>query len=107
MRDAQHDHADPSKGDRANRFGASIREKEDRRLRERQRGERGVWFWLGMFGMVGWSVSIPTLVGLAIGLWADRAWPSGVSFALTGLVLGAILGGATAWYWVRKESNRE
>jgi len=89
----------------AARYRRTVAGKESRKLRARRAGERGVWFWLGMFGLVGWSVTIPTLIGLALGIWADRAWPGRVSFTLTGLVLGAVAGCLTAWYWVRKESR--
>lgn len=64
-------------------------------------------FWLGMFGLVGWSVAIPTVLGTLLGLWIDRSWPGPYSFTLMGLALGVIVGCATAWYWVRRESERE
>jgi ATP synthase protein I len=38
-----------------------------RKSRARDEGERGAWFGLGMFGLVGWSVALPTLAGLALG----------------------------------------
>ncbi len=84
-----------------------IGQKEDRKLRGRRMRDRATWFWLGMMGLVGWSVSIPTLLGIALGWWADRAYPSRISYTLTGLVLGATAGSLIAWYWIRKESPRE
>jgi ATP synthase protein I len=62
----------------------------------------GLWFGLGVFGVVGWSVVIPTLVGTAIGLWIDSTWPSRFSWALMLLVLGVALGCINAWYWMKK-----
>ena len=47
-----------------------------------------IWFGLGVFGVVGWSVAIPTLIGTAIGLWIDRTWPSRFSWTLMLLILG-------------------
>jgi ATP synthase protein I len=95
----------PSKAGR--KLPDQIGQKEDRKLRGRRTRDRGTWFWLGMMGLVGWSVSIPTLLGIALGWWADRAYPSRISFTLTGVVLGASLGSLIAWYWIRKESRRE
>jgi ATP synthase protein I len=60
-----------------------------------------------MFGLVGWSVAIPTLLGIALGLWLDARWPGRVSRTLTFLIIGVILGCLNAWYWVKQESGRE
>ncbi|MEO1979804.1 MAG: hypothetical protein ABGZ24_04760, partial [Fuerstiella sp.] len=42
-----------------------IGRKEDRRLRAKIEQHQRVWFGLGMFGLVGWSVTMPTIVGAA------------------------------------------
>lgn len=77
--------------------------KETRRARAVRRGEESVWFGLGMFGLVGWSVSVPTLVFLALGIWIDRTWPSRYSWTLMLLLLGVGLGCLNAWYWLARE----
>jgi ATP synthase protein I len=81
--------------------------KENRKIRARQEGDRGVWFGLGMFGLVGWSVAIPTLIGIATGIWIDKRWPSPYSWTLMLLVIGVLVGCLNAWYWVRRESRRD
>ncbi|MGK7345194.1 MAG: AtpZ/AtpI family protein [Candidatus Nitrospinota bacterium M3_3B_026] len=82
--------------------------KVERRLKARGERDRSVWFGLGMFGLVGWSVAIPTLIGVAAGLWLDKNWPSGkVSWTLTLLVIGVAVGCWNAWYWVKQESGEE
>jgi ATP synthase protein I len=55
--------------------------------------------------MVGWTIAITTLIGVAIGIWMDRTWPSGYSWTLTMLFIGLIIGCMNAWYWVNKESR--
>ena len=80
--------------------------KEQRKLRARKEN-RGVWFGVGMFGLVGWSVAIPTLIGIALGVWLDRAWDSTASWTLTGLLVGVVVGCLNAWYWIKRESRRE
>jgi len=34
-----------------------------------------VWFGLGMMGLIGWSVVVPTLLGAALGIWLDTHHP--------------------------------
>lgn len=89
------------------RFRDAVARKEQRKERARRRGDRGPWFWLGMFGLVGWSVAIPTLAGIMVGVWLDRRFPGRISWTLTMLFLGAAVGCWTAWYWVKRESERE
>jgi ATP synthase protein I len=62
-----------------------------------------VWFGLGMFGIVGWSVAIPTLAGIALGIYLDRHRPVGFSWTLTLLAVGVVIGCLNAWYWVQQE----
>jgi ATP synthase protein I len=85
------------------RFGRTVGRKADRRLAARRRGD-DVLFWLGMLGLIGWSVAIPTVAGVALGLWLERVAPAPFSWVLTMLVVGLALGLLNAWMWVRRES---
>ena len=80
-----------------------VRAKEIRKIKARSHKETSVWFGLGMFGVVGWSVAIPTLVGVALGVWIDLKWPSRYSWSLMLLIIGIILGCLNAWFWVTRE----
>ncbi len=82
-----------------------IATKEERKLLARRKRDRTVWFGLGMFGLVGWSVVVPALVGIAIGLWIDRRWPSPISWTLTLLIIGVALGCFNAWRWINREGG--
>jgi ATP synthase protein I len=84
-----------------------IETKEKRKIRARKEGDRAVWFGLGMFGLVGWSVAIPTLIFIAVGVWIDRTYPSRFSWTLMLLFVGVIVGCLNAWYWVKRESGRK
>ncbi|MGK7911338.1 MAG: AtpZ/AtpI family protein [Synechococcus sp.] len=90
-----------------NGFRQQIREKSIRKQQARQEREKGVWFWMGTFGLVGWSVSIPTLGGIALGIWIDRRWPSPYSWTLMLLFAGLGIGCWNAWFWIRQESQDE
>jgi ATP synthase protein I len=72
-------------------------------MRARRQKDQSVWFGLGMFGLVGWSVAIPTLVGVALGVWIDLKWPSRYSWTLMLLIIGVMLGCLNAWFWLNRE----
>ncbi len=56
-----------------------------------------------MSGLVGWSVTIPTLIGAALGIWIDKRYTSSYSWTLMLLCLGLIIGCLNAWHWVDSE----
>lgn len=87
------------------RLERELARKAERKLRARREGDRGIWFGLGTMGMVGWAVMLPTVVGLALGVWLDGRTEDTVSWTLTGLVVGVALGCLNAWYWIRREGG--
>jgi ATP synthase protein I len=93
--------------DRERQLEEQVARKAERKLRARRDEDRSAWFWLGMFGLVGWSVAVPTLLGVALGLWIDERWPGQVSWTLTLLLAGIVVGCLNAWYWVKEESKRD
>jgi len=92
---------------RPDELGKRVKHKVRRRQLARKNSERTAWFGLGMFGLVGWSVAVPTLIGIAIGLWLDERWPGKASWTLTLLIIGIALGCLNAWYWIKQENGRD
>ena len=88
-----------------NLFSEQIAKKEKRKLKAQRVSSGSAWAGLGMFGMVGWSVAIPTLAGAALGIWLDKHYPETFSWVLSLLVIGLITGCIIAWYWVAKEDK--
>jgi ATP synthase protein I len=88
---------------RGKSFKATVGARAARKIRARRERRVGIWFGLGASGIVGWSVAIPTLIGVAVGVWIDSKWPGGFSWTLMLLVAGVILGCLNAWYWVARE----
>ncbi len=87
-------------------FSRKVAEKEKRKLKALRNKNKGVWLGLGMMGMVGWSVAVPTLLGTALGFWLDKKYPQTFSWTLTWLVIGLLTGSIIAWYWVDKEDKK-
>jgi ATP synthase protein I len=86
-------------------FSREIDAKAARKLRAQRHVTRTVWFGLGMMGLIGWSVAIPTLLGAALGLWLDNRYPGGRAWTLALLVVGLAIGCLNAWHWVAKEDK--
>ena len=86
-------------------FAAQVGAKASRKLKAQRSGVQGVWFGLGMTGLIGWSVAVPTLVGVALGLWLDKHHPGQHSWTLALLMAGLTIGCLNAWHWVAKEDK--
>ena len=56
-------------------------------------------------GLIGWSVTVPTLAGAALGLWVDHHYPGGHSWTLALLVAGLSLGCLNAWRWLSQQER--
>lgn len=84
-----------------------VARKAARRARAEREQDRSIWFSLGLFGLIGWSIAVPSLLGVALGLWIDSRWPGPVSWTLTLLFAGVVVGCVNAWYWIREEGGDE
>ena len=87
-------------------FSRRIDDKAKRKLKAQRHATRTIWHGLGMMGLVGWSVVIPTILGAALGIWLDGHYPSRHSWTLMLLLIGLILGCINAWHWVAKEEKK-
>jgi len=85
-------------------FSEEIGDKEKLKLKA-QGNKQNVWFGLGMFGMVGWSVAVPALLGAFLGVWLDKTHGQSFSWTLTLLIIGLVIGCGIAWYWIANEDK--
>jgi ATP synthase protein I len=85
-------------------FAAQVSAKAERKIKARK-STQGVWFGLGMMGLIGWSVVVPTLLGAALGIWLDKHHPGTHPWTLALLVAGLAIGCLNAWFWVAKEDK--
>jgi ATP synthase protein I len=86
-------------------FARQVGAKAERKLKARRNPSKSVWFGLGMMGLVGWSVVIPTLLGAALGIWLDKHHAGPRSWTLALLMAGLTAGCFNAWHWVAKEDK--
>ena len=80
-----------------------IDSKAKRKLKAQQRSGTSAWFGLGMMGLIGWSIALPTILGAIFGLWLDKHYKIQYSWTLALIIAGMTLGCFTAWNWLIKE----
>jgi len=86
-------------------FAGQVGATAARKLRARRNPTPGVWFGLGMMGLIGWSVVVPTLLGAALGIWLDKHHSGTHSWTLALLVAGLAIGCLNAWHWVTRQDK--
>lgn len=84
-----------------------VTRKQEDKLRSRRAGRPNIQRGLGTSGIVGWSIAVPTLLGVAAGVWLDRRSGSELSWTLMGLAVGLLVGCITAWFWVGRELDHD
>lgn len=98
--DSQHQDRRPS---RRSVFSRAVGTQENQKLRAQRGKPRSIWLGLGMLGLIGWSVVVPALLGVAGGVWIDTHFPSRYSWTLMLMLIGVVIGCLNAWRWVTKE----
>ena len=86
-------------------FQLKVGTAEERKLKSKRRGVQDIWMGLGTFGLIGWAVAIPTLLGVLLGVYIDGHFPGVHSWTLSLLIVGLFLGCMNAWHWVAKEEK--
>lgn len=81
----------------------AVRLRQERRERWRREGERSLGQNLAMIGALGWTIVMPTLIGIFSGRWLDRHFGTGVFWTLGLLVAGLALGCTFAWKRMHSE----
>ncbi|WP_100640824.1 AtpZ/AtpI family protein [Marinobacter salexigens] len=72
---------------------------------KRARNEPGVspLRGLGAFGIIGWSIAVPTVAGAFLGMWLNKVAPQNFSWPIALILGGVVVGGIIAWSWIEKE----
>lgn len=86
-------------------FSDQLGEKISRKQGARRGRLRDAWYGIGLFGLVGWGVAGPTMLGVALGAWLDQSHPGRTSWTLMGLGFGLLLGCYNAISWISREQS--
>ena len=85
-----------------NRMAEAARQASERAEQGRSDPEPSLGVRLGQIGVLGWTVVIPTLLGLFAGRWLDHHFATGIFFSAPMLMLGAAVGLWAAWKWMHR-----
>jgi ATP synthase protein I len=91
--------------DKSATFPERISAAARRKINAQRLPDQGVWFGLGMIGLIGWSVVVPTLIGAALGIWLDDHHAGRHAWTLALMFGGLSLGCLNAWRWVEQEDR--
>jgi ATP synthase protein I len=84
--------------------GAFVSEVQRRRERkEENERDKSFWISVGNMGTVGWSVSLPMVLGVLFGRWLDARLDSGRVFLLFFMLVGLTLGCILAWRMISRK----
>lgn len=70
--------------------------------RRNSQSEPGFGQYLAQIGVLGWTIVVPTLLGVFLGRWIDRSLGTGIFWTGPLMVLGLAAGCRTAWQWMHK-----
>ncbi len=70
------------------------------RRKQAKKDQFNVLAGLGYMGMIGWLVVVPVLLLAWLGRWLDARSSGGISWTLSLLLLGLVIGIWNAWRWI-------
>lgn len=81
----------------------AVRQWQERRRAARRDGEPSFARYLAQVGVLGWTIVVPTLLGVLLGRWIDRRLGSGIFWTGPCLLAGLTLGCWSAWRWMHRQ----
>lgn len=85
----------------------TIRSSAKRMQRARSKPSESPLRGFSVFGIVGWSVAVPTVAGALVGNWLNRVAPQNYSWTIALILGGTAIGIFIAWDWLSKERVRQ
>ena len=60
----------------------------------------GILSHFGVIGIIGWSLLVPVLLGIAGGIWLDKTFKDSIPWSAILILVGLSVGVFNAWFWV-------
>ena len=89
--------------DNHEKLSEAVKTRQERRELWARERERSLGQNLAMIGVLGWTIVLPTLLGLFAGRWLDRTFHMGIFWTLGLLVAGLAAGCVLAWKRMHNE----
>ena len=84
-------------------FETTVRKQRERIEEGRKEKGQSFWHYVGLIGVVGWSVVLPMVIGGFLGAWLDGRYETGSKWTFGLLMLGLLAGLFNAWRSITKE----
>jgi ATP synthase protein I len=81
-----------------------IEKDSKKKIKAEEEGSQ-IMFGLGLFGIIGWSISVPTVLGIFLGVFLDKRFTQSFSWTLTLLFAGVVMGSFNAWHWIKEKTG--
>ena len=81
----------------------SVRQRRDRQRTARREGPPSLARYLAQVGVLGWTIVVPTLLGVLLGRWIDHRLGSRIFWTGPLLLAGLALGCWSAWRWMHRQ----
>ncbi|MDY0235548.1 MAG: AtpZ/AtpI family protein [Gudongella sp.] len=81
-----------------------IERDSQKKIKSEEEGSE-IMFGLGLFGIIGWSIAVPTVLGIFLGIFLDNKFTQSFSWTLTLLFTGVVVGSLNAWHWIKEKTG--
>jgi ATP synthase protein I len=72
----------------------------------KSRKEKTFWHYASVLGVGGWLFVLPVVAGAYLGKFLDKRLGGGISWTITGIILGLALGTYNVWYFYIRRSGK-
>lgn len=80
----------------------NIRRSAERLRRSRSKRKESALLGFSVFGIVGWSIAVPTVAGALLGHWLNQVAPQKFSWTIALILGGVVVGVIIAIRWLSK-----